>query len=278
MLASLLASADDERRAGIYLRLSEWRGGLPDNVVNIILSDTEHELPSLRAAAVSVLPRLLSDDELQYAIIKALNDGHAEVRQAALTIIETGEEDFVAHCNRLLRDRRTPPRAQTVLLEHMIQRAVSYDELMQLIETRAAYASNLLCAINALPETNSMQEKLLRTALQERLRQTGDLILLAMQPLYDKTTLKVIRAGLGSQDERLIANALEALSCLTDDRLFELLGYLLREDCERVIETGFGKRFGALTEVLQWCAREADDWLRECSQVVCVTNRERACA
>ena len=278
MLASLLASADDERRTGIYRHLTEWRGELPNDVVNIILSDTEHEIPSLRAAAVAVLPCLLSGEALQSSIIKALNDGHAEVRQAALAIIETGEEDFVTRCHHLLCDRRTPPRAQTVLLERMIQRAVSYNELMQLIEARAAYAANLLCAIHALPEANSMPEKLLKTALQERLRQTGDLILLAMQPLYDKATLQVIRSGLGSQDERLIANAIEALSCLTDNSLFELLGHLLREDCERVVETGFGKRFAAMTDVLQWCAREADDWLRECSQVVAATDREQACA
>ena len=278
MLAGLLSSADDERRAVIYRQLTEWHGGLPDDVVEIILSDTGHELPVLRAAAVALLPCLLSNDALKHAIIRALNDGHAHVRQAAIAAIESTGEDFVAYCSRLLRDRRTPPRAQTVLLEKMLGRAVSYHELTQLIQERAIYASNLLCAIESLSQHDNMPARLLRTALQERLRQTGDLILLAMQPMYDETMLRVIRSGLGSQDGRLIANAIEALSCMANDSLFELLGCLMRGDCDKIIERGVGKRFSGLADVLEWCAREADDWLRECGQYVAATDKEFASA
>jgi hypothetical protein len=105
--------------------------------------------------------------------------------------------------------------------------------------------------------------KLLRIVLAERLTQTIEVALVAMENLGDSYTIRIVSLGLKSRDARQIARAKEALSSIAHSRLGAQLGLLLA-GAEGAAEAG-APHFASVDDALEWCRTHADPWLRLCA-------------
>jgi hypothetical protein len=99
--------------------------------------------------------------------------------------------------------------------------------------------------------------------LAERLTQTFEVALVAMENLGDSHTIRIVSLGLKSKDARQVARAKEALSSIASSRLSAQLGQLLA-GAEGADEAG-APRFASVNDAFEWCSTHADAWLRACA-------------
>jgi ATP/ADP translocase len=269
LIPQLLHSDDVNRRVSVINSLHSWNGLLPASTAELVLQDIDHESPSVRAAVVGMLQQLVTAPQLDTLIWHALSDGHALVRKAALGVIRSSCNNYIEQCYQwLLENENMTPRAQQALLGELVSGAASYAMLEKIAIVKAEYAAELLCAIERM---NDVADKdaaltLLTTVLEERLAQVNDLVLLAMQPLSDAHMLRIIRAGLNSNEQRHKANAIEAVGCIDSEGVLELVGSLVKADCMKVLKLGYGRAFKCYQDVVEWCAALDDNWLSQCGR------------
>jgi hypothetical protein len=99
--------------------------------------------------------------------------------------------------------------------------------------------------------------------LAERLTQTFEVALVAMENLGDGHSIHIVSLGLKSKDARQVARAKEALSSIADSGLGAQLSQLLG-GAEGAAEAG-APHFASVTDALEWCRTHADAWLRLCA-------------
>ena len=106
---------------------------------------------------------------------------------------------------------------------------------------------------------------LLKFTLRERLEETIDLALMALEPLYKPGIIAIIRAGFSSGDSRHVANACEVLGNLDKQHMIASLSCALQQSASGELgqhETSFR----SVDEVLNWCAQHSNSWLRLCGE------------
>ena len=142
----------------------------------------------------------------------------------------------------------------------------TYEEIAQIKSREILLLQDALAILEQDNKTtvNSAQ-LLLQYTLKEQLDQTIELVLLALESLYDKETIRIIHAGFACGDSRHIANASEVLGNLVkDSRVCNLCDALLRASGE---DPGhWNPHFSSIAEVLQWCADHGNNWLSECGK------------
>jgi hypothetical protein len=106
---------------------------------------------------------------------------------------------------------------------------------------------------------------LVRLVLEERLEQTIQLALMALEPLYEPGIINIIRAGFSSRDERHIANAGEALNNLEGGHAIKLLKEVLTSLLDNQ-GSQQAPAFKTITEVMEWCAAHTDEWMQQCAE------------
>jgi hypothetical protein len=123
--------------------------------------------------------------------------------------------------------------------------------------------SQALHVLERDPRADNHALKLLRIVLAERLTQTIEVALVAMENLGDSYTIRIVSLGLKSKDARQIARAKEALSSIANSRLGAQLDLLLA-GAEGTAEAG-APHFASVNDALEWCRTHADAWLRLCA-------------
>ncbi len=81
------------------------------------------------------------------------------------------------------------------------------------------------------PGTANTARCLLQYTLKEQLDQTIELVLLALESLYNRETIRIIHAGFSSGDACHIANACEALENLDKGTIIDNLCNALQRSC-----------------------------------------------
>lgn len=275
VFASLLRQCSDERKVIIYKAVAKWSDLQSESLSELIKRDMQSVDPAVRSAVAACLHALPEDDGRHEYIWIMLADGHTSVRQAALQVME----DIYAlpqaiYFNWLLDEGAGTPRAQKVLLETLIGHGLERGKLKQIVEQKLDYAARLLAALNAIKATKQDEETALlmvSTVLEERLSEMIDLILLAIELTVEPDIIAVVRAGLSSRDAAAVASAHEALRGIDDQRLAILLSDLIERKISSTIISERGTDFINHHEVLQWCIKHGDSWLRQCSNNVLTT-------
>ena len=113
--------------------------------------------------------------------------------------------------------------------------------------------------------TGNTARSLLQHTLKEQLDQTIELVLLALEPLYNSETIRIVHAGFSSGDSRHIANACEVLENLGKDPMISNLSDALQRSAGGHFEPG-GQDFTSIDDVLNWCAEHGNSWLNECGK------------
>lgn len=266
-MVTSLSEADEKIRCHFYNAMLHWHWLLPEQVRSEILSDARHISPRLRSAAVKCLYALPESETRIQAIWDALDDGHPDVRNAAMISLNKVCSDHNAVYSEWLVGNKTgTPRAQKMLLEWLIQSGVGRNFLESIVVVKSAYATDLLCAVNAMKAHVAVDAcyRVTTKALAERLQQVVDLALLALQTTMDANTIAVIRAAISSRDSRFTEGAQEALQCLKNKNLVHLLDGLVAGSYAQTVKSSTGKLFMGADDVYRWCMSLDDPWLRTC--------------
>jgi hypothetical protein len=189
------------------------------------------------------------------------------VRAAAINSLKAISSDFPASTLSLILENTPPLRGQFALLEALVQSGLPKADCERLAMGKAQEACQLQDAIMALEnaeDPDSPAGELIRLVLQERLEQTVQMALLALEPFHDAATIKVIRAGFASGDRRHIANAIEVLGNLEGSNSTRLLLQVLTrmhddQHARHVPEISTAR------EAVEWCTKHPDKWLQQCA-------------
>ncbi len=266
-MATLLSEAGEKRRRHIYNIIMHWRWLLPEPVRSEILCDVRHVDPALRSAAVKCLHVLPESEARIRSIWDALDDGHLDVRKAAMSSLNKIYSDHkTVYSEWLVGNKTGTPRAQKVLLEHLICLGANHAFLERLVTVKSAYAADLLSALNTMKTHTAVNacHRVTTKALAERLHQIVDLALLGLQTMMDANTIAVIRAAISSRDPRFTESAHEALQCLKNKNLVHLLAGLVAGNHAQTVKSGSGKLFLDTDDVYRWCMSLDDPWLHTC--------------
>lgn len=267
VFASLLEEEGDARRSVIYKAMSQWSDLTSEDLHALIKQDMKSVDPMLRSSVAACLHLLREDQGRNESIWMMLADGHDHVRKAALRTLYVLYEDPKFVCFEwLLKDGAGAPRAQKVLLEALIAHGIEREKLQQIVDKKTEYAAQLLRALSVLEEVDNTAMEMTRTVIGERLTEMIDLVLLAIETGMEKDSIAVVRAGLCSKDPGLVASAHEVLNGIEDKRLAVLLSNLIERKQNKSTKHGDGKYFFNNNDVLQWCIKFGDAWLRECSR------------
>ncbi len=223
--------------------------------------------PELRRLGVECYP-LLPEDSVDRLALLALEDPHPSVRDAAIGLLDDGGAEFPDLLAGLILGNAGSPRAQKALLVTLARLRPPQQVFSEIAEAKAADAEALqeACVQLAMTDTTGGENgELMCTVLQERRDQVLDLALMAMEHVEDRATIEIIRAGLRTGDQRQVASACEALRNIHNEKLATNLGLLLES---RLAQSGHtqdtNKTFGKVDDVLAWCERRPDPWLRDC--------------
>mgnify|MGYP000293647362 CR=1 FL=1 len=221
--------------------------------------------------AAAACRHLLKNPRRDELLIEALGDGHHLVRDAALRSLEKSGVDYRETVLHWLHDNYGSPRAQLALLDSLKHRELPDTLYENLALRKADEACKLHSAYTLLNRTSSRHPGssalvLASHTLRERLEQTVQIALLALEPLHEPGIIATIRAGFSSGDARHAANACEALFNLDNQQVASRLRDILLQTLDHQHARNCAATFSTAEQVLEWCARQKDDWLQTCAR------------
>ncbi len=267
-----LLDLDEETVSLRVLRsLAAWDGPPLPEIASAVVALAAGSNPLSRAAAVSAARWLPAVERREAIAREALADGHQRVRDAATELLLGGATGaaFRDLAQRwIILGRQGSPRAQATLLEALMVQGLPQSMLVAAARARAADARWLeeaLSRVEAAVRSGHRRFALLEQTLRERVAQTVDVALLALQGSGDGGAFAAVRAALRSGDTRFRADAREALANLADREVAGLLAGVLRDPEDRLRAAAPG-RFRDADEAVRWCAVHGDPWLSACAR------------
>lgn len=261
----LLGQSDDAVKKAALLALR--RSTLPETQLLSVLEELMKSSrdPRMRVACVECF-RVLPASAREQQCFAALTDRHPDVVEAALRVLAESAGNFEQRFFAWLNQDSASPREQLRVLESLTRHPVARLPFEDFAERKLHVAIVMSQALRVLerdprPATNA--SKLVRIVLAERLTQTFDVALVAMENLGDGHSIRIVSLGLKSKDARHVARAKEALSSIANSRLSAQLGQLLA-GAEGATDAG-AAQFASVSDALEWCRTHADAWLRSCA-------------
>lgn len=265
MFSTLLTSSNHAYQLETLKTLSEWQNDISPKIKTIIPHLVHVPDPQIRACTISCL-HLLEPELAIPLLIQALDDGHSAVREQAikLLIIETDNPDHVANQWLSENNNYITPRAQHSLLNHLFKSGIHTQTLRYIINSKTILARQYYDAKQLLSPHKNINASYYLTyiTVTERIDQTIQLLLTALQHIEQQDLASVAQAAISSKDPLLIASACDALKNLNNKTLSELLIDLLQDDFE--LKKNYILSFENITDALEWCSRQ-DDWLHDCA-------------
>lgn len=262
----LLMTVEQGARTRILQAISHWQTIPGIDLRETLVTAMDDSDPDLRQAAANCICHVDEPHRINL-FLKAAGDSHPLVRQAAVSAAGRAWENYEEMALELLRSNRGSPRAQQTILESLFDSALPHSEFGKIAVSKAGEAQLLQQAVYTLKNAtaaDSDARNITAIALQERLEQTIQLALLALEPLHEPGLIQTIRAGFASRDERHIANASEALATLDCEYASTLLDKVLHSSPGDPVP-GHEQPFRGLKDVIEWCATHTDEWLNECA-------------
>ena len=223
--ARLLTIDDKETRICTFRKLSHWAGEIPETAYPALVQALSDDSPEIRTAAAGCL-HLGGQYPATSLALQAVSDSHPAVRQAGIRSLKAISDDFPALALGMLEENKPSLRGQHALLESLVASGLPKSDCERLALLKAQEAHRLQDGITALEtgeEPGSPAGSLVKLVLRERLEQTIQLALLALEPLHDAETIRIIRAGFASGEQRHIENAIEAFGNIEGSAAVKLL-------------------------------------------------------
>ena len=224
--------------------------------------------PNLRESAAHGL-KLLSDQARYEASYKLLNDSHTKVRSKALSTLDLNDRDYKKAVKEWLLKGFSSPRVQSVILKKVIQEEIiSHNMLSNLAQNRACDANDFGIAKNIFDQKKdhlNSNQKLLSLVLGERQIQLIDLALQALTSLCAEGQIAVIRAGLISKQNQLIAKACEILNNIENQPATDIIEPQLQN---KTVEGHNNVKLLNTEDVLLWAGHLPDYWVSHVANIV----------
>jgi hypothetical protein len=266
VFGQLMLDEDATVRLRTLQGMRAWQGELPGLDPRLLSGALDSSDADLREAAAGCL-HLTPATEREPLALQALGDANKRVRKAATEALRTGSRDYTDLALFWVAEDRGSLRGQQELLESLLNSSLPRTVFEGIARSKSRAARQLQAALLVLEQHAGQHTgtaySILRYTLKEQLVQTIELALLAMEPLYEKGQIRIIRAGFSSGDRRHIANACEALENLPDQDTVAGLAEILQQTTGNAVGGGT-PIFSRVDEVLDWCASHANEWLRQC--------------
>jgi hypothetical protein len=230
--------------------------------------------PELRALCVTGY-RVLDPETRRELCMQALEDEHHAVRDAALGLLEEseGRSQAMEIISRWILDNRGFPRAQQSAMTALSRYRLPGEVFERIAESKVHEVGALARGLRVIRRErgdnigSDSVLALLEIVMQERIAQILDLALMAMENFEDAAAIAAIRAGLASRDRRHIAQACEAMHNLHHHALTAPLIALIDDTGleKKDARDAPGDAFRSARDVIAWCVRHPDAWLRECA-------------
>ena len=225
--------------------------------------------PTLRIATVKCAHVLKEEDEYNF-ILNAINDTHPLVRETAINLFKTKNimETFIVW----IKDKNIgTPRTQASMLAKLDELSIPSLIMEDIAISKARDAQKVLQVINTLQcntvTDNNHAVDLTLCALQERLVQIIELTLQAMKSIEDPYTIDIIQAGIKNKDQRIVAQSMEALRNIDNQRLALILSNIIEETISCSVTKKDDKSMVRTTkDALNWCIKRHDSWLKTCAE------------
>jgi HEAT repeat protein len=273
-LVRLMRSPSDRVRRAALRALAGFPSGALNELAPALTELYESDDPEIRALCVAG-SRVLDSESCRELCLRALEDPHPGARDQALVLLEQveGRSQAVEIVCRWVLENRGFPRAQQSALSALSRYRLPREVFERIAESKVSEACMLARATRIIRQESGAKTggdpvmELLGVVMQERVRQIVDLALMAMENFEDRKAIAAIRAGVASRDRRHVAHACEALHTMCCHRLAGPLVAL-------VDNTGYAKHetddkqehaFQNSRDVIGWCIRHPDAWLRECA-------------
>jgi hypothetical protein len=262
-ISVLLRESEDVVKKAALLALG--RSTLQDTQLLPVLEELIKSSPDprMRVACVECL-RVLPPAAREQPCFAALTDRHPDVVRAALRVLSESVDDFDQRLFSWLGQVGISPREQQRVLEALAGHQMANPSFEQFAERKLQEANVMSQALRMLerdprPLTNAWE--LVRIVLAERLTETFEVALVAMEHLGDRHTIRIVSLGLKTKDARQVSRAKEALGSIGNSRLAAQLAQLLSG-----AEAAAGApHFASADDVLEWCRTHADAWLQRCA-------------
>ncbi len=278
-LKQLLQGGDAHRIKLALEILSTWPANSFDEIRDTILALSTNEDWGIRNACTNA-SHLLSGSERKKLLSSSLEDQHPNVRSNAIKALVSSETNDIAYIKNLLTSKnRGSPRAVHTMLEYLMDAGADANTMQAISISLAQDARKLKLACLYLKEAGleeSREITLLMHVLEERVIDTTDLALFAIQTSDHEEDIAIIRAGLNSHDNRQFSNACELLSMITNKKLAVLLLPLFEESTS-VKKTGHDNMpFDNINSLITWIHHQSDPWLIECTNYFSATLNSKA--
>lgn len=264
--AHLLAIDENETRICTLRELSHWGGELPERAYPALALALSDDSPEIRAAAAGCL-HLKGKQPTTSLILQAVSDSHPAVRQAGIESLKAVSKEYSALALSMITENTPSLRGQYALLESLVESGLSKSDCERLALLKAQEAHQLQDGITALEsdgDPESPAGSLIKLVLRERLEQTIQLALLAIEPLHDAETIRVIRAGFASGDRRHIENAIEVFGNIEGGTAVKLLMQVMTRIYDHQLEQ-HETEISTVRELIEWCTTHPDKWLQQCA-------------
>lgn len=258
-LARRIRAADRPLAQAALAAAARRRAVSNPELIEVVRSHCAHADPALRQSAVAATAGL-ADSVRQQLCLKALDDAHPGVRNAARATLKQCSSDFEGLVLDYLGSGAGSPRARDACLAHLLENRSTLSVFADLARREADHAMHYASALYALGE----RDELLSIVIRERLHAAVDRCLAALEPLEGRAAVGVIRAGLRTGEARHRASACEALRLLKNREVAAMLLAII-ERPEEINLAGEPKRGAAEWKV--WLGGQADPWLSECAQL-----------
>ena len=259
--------------------LSTWPAASFDDIEDLILPLASNSDWLIRNGCIKA-SRLLPDNIRKKLLLDTLEDHHPNVRSTAIKILASSQADDIAYIQHLLINKHTgSPRSIQAMLEYLMNAGTNFSTMSSISLSLASDARKLKLASLYLKGSklkNLPEVTLLIHALEERVIDTIDLSLFAIQASTHEQDIAVIRAGLSSHDNRQFSNACELLTMLNNKELAELLLPLFEESTSINKGRHENKPFDNINELSTWIQHRSDPWLNECLSFFSATLKNKA--
>jgi AAA family ATP:ADP antiporter len=265
---ALLADPSEQTKLRALQGLHLWKESVSMEITTAVAQHLYSENSLLRQAAVGCL-HLINEPGRSKLLLLAIGDGHIRVREAGIAILKSTSEKYTDRALTSITGNEASLRAQQTLLTSILNEPLPKSVFADIACSKSGGILLLQNAHATLERedgsTGNTARSLLQHTLKEQLDQTIELVLLALEPLYNKETIRIVHAGFSSGDSRHIANACEVLGNLGKDTMINNLSDALQKSAGGNFEQDC-QSFTSVDEVLQWCAGHGNSWLNECGK------------
>lgn len=231
----------------------------------------EDSAPAVRQRALQACGRLSGARGLDIAIA-ALDDSHTGVREQALRIAQEQGPVGTEAILTWLEHSSSAPAAQIQTVTALAAKPELRGRLDLIARERIDRALAWRTAASALTRTaDTPAQHLLALALGERAGDTIDLALASLEGPRQSRQIGIVRAALRSKERRDAARAIEVLRAHGGHPLLLRLAKLFDPVARPVVGT---LAQSAPDEIVQWCAHQSDNWLRECAGYAAVKGED----